>query len=368
MVLERGDGKFCRCPQWPRCLDERLCPCKKRPPPGRGGKPESSPRSKSRLTRSVPHSIPTLPRCLTKLATFPMAFQVRQGALRCGKKGRGPAVLASVRVCFAAHMVKLWPTSDPFCSIWQQILYQGTPCAHQANPAQQVRRKDRGGPFVTDVLPIPPFFPLSLRPAPVSSPHRGRHVNSSSVLECFHVAVLAVLSKTARPAHPPPLPPCRSPLSVYRQVPSTPVYFSPPCVFLPCPHATFPLRLPSSHPSQSQLSSSSAQLGSSTHTQSLSHTLSLALALAHQQHILTVGGTARQDRQALFIHSSRCMGVLCVPALYKMHTHTTTHAHTHTHIHYMCTYIRRKKYFIVLGLGAGLAARCRPGPRPRHRL
>lgn len=92
----------------------------------------------------------------------------------------------------------------PICSIWQQILYPGTPCAHQADPAQQVQRQNRGGPFVTDVLPIPPF---PLRPGPVSSPHRGRHVNSSSVLECFLGAFLGRPGrspKTVRPAHPPP--------------------------------------------------------------------------------------------------------------------------------------------------------------------
>lgn len=61
-----------------------VCARAKRPPPGRGGKPESPVGSKSRLTRLVPSSIPMLPR--------PSRF--RQGGRR-----EGAAVLASVRVC-----------------------------------------------------------------------------------------------------------------------------------------------------------------------------------------------------------------------------------------------------------------------------
>lgn len=96
-------------------IDGRLCPCKNARRPDEVESPESSPSSKSRLTRRVPQFdsyVASLPREASYL--FPRPFQVRQGALRCGKKGGGPAVLASVRVCFAAHTVKLWPTSDPF--------------------------------------------------------------------------------------------------------------------------------------------------------------------------------------------------------------------------------------------------------------
>lgn len=244
-----------------------------------------------------------------------------QGLPGVGRREGGPLfwpVCGCASLCPHGEVVA---HERPICSIWQQILYQGTPCA---------RREGRGGPFVTDVLPIPPFFPLSLRPAPVSSPHRGRHVNSSSVLECFIVVVLgrSFQNRPARtPPHPLPFP------STGKSHPRRSIFllrasFSP--AHTPLSHCVFP------HLTRLSLSSAPAQLssGSSTLTLSQSHTHSLALALAHQQHILTVGGTARQDRQALFIHSSCCMGVVCVPVLYKMHTPTHTHTHTYTlHVH-----------------------------------
>lgn len=118
---------------------------------------------------------------------------------------------------------------------------------------------------------------------------------------------------------------------------------------------------PVSVSAQLQLSSAWEQ---HTHT-FLSHTHLLALALAHQQHILTVGGTARQDRHYLFIVLVAWMSSVCVHCTRCTHTHTHTDSLSLLSLSlYMCTHINIKKNFIVLGLGVGLAARCRPGPRP----
>ena len=163
-------------------------------------------------------------------------------------------------------------------------------------------------------------------PAPVSSPHRGRHVNSLSVLECFLGAVLAVLQNcpARTPLRPPP---CRCLLpfpSTGKSHPRRSIFLfrAPPS--LPTRH--FLLRLPSSHPSQSQLSSSSAQLESGTHTLSLSHTrthTSVACSCCGRR------GTARQDRHDLFI--VLVAWVSCVHST-VVHAHAQTYTHKKNHL------------------------------------
>ena len=155
----------------------------------------------------------------------------------------------------------------------------------------------------------------SLRPAPVSSPHGGRHVNSSSVLECFLGAVLA----QNRPARTPPSPPPMSLSPFHLQ--ASPIHaglFFSSVHLLPCPHATSHCVFP--HLTRLSLSSAPAQLSSRVpHTLERTRTRASAACSCCGRH-----GTAGQAR---FIHSTCCMGLLC--AQYQdadIPTHTHTHA------------------------------------------
>lgn len=161
-------------------------------------------------------------------------------------------------------------------------------------------------------------------------------------MECFLVAVLAVLPKPPGP-HTPPLPSPSPHVSV--PFPSTGKSHPRRSIFLlrappSLPTRHFPLRPHSISPvSRSQLSSSSAQLGSHSHISSS---------------LLVVGGTARQDRteQARFIHSRRQTTVLgCLHGCQRQ-SFGTVQVHTHTCTH---TQIPFSKIFIIV-LGTGLPA------------
>lgn len=158
-------------------------------------------------------------------------------------------------------------------------------------------------------LPILPFIspPGS---SVVTSPRAPRQF-----LEClgmFSWARPGPSSKTARPAHPPSPPPCRCPLSIYRQVPSTPVYFSPPCTSFP---AHTPLPIASSlNLTRLGLSSAPAQLSSA-------RTRTSAACSCCGRH-----GTAGQ---AGFIHSRQLVAWV---SRHPCAQYGCTHAYTRIHL------------------------------------
>lgn len=185
----------------------------------------------------------------------------------------GAAILGQCAGALAAHTVT-GPRATHLRRKYRTCGVPGQPnppCAHQANPAPQVRRQHRGGPFplLTCVLPIPPFVSPP-GPSVVTSPRAPRQF-----LECPGMFSRGRPGPSwpscpffqNRPARTPlPPPPCRPvPFpSTGKSHPRRSIFLlrAPPS--LPTRH--LPLRLPSSHPSQSQLSSSSAQLASTTHT------------------------------------------------------------------------------------------------------
>jgi hypothetical protein len=175
-----------------------------------------------------------------------------------------------------------------------------TPCARQKpNPARS--KCDDSSPF------------FSLRPAPVSSPHRWRHVNSSSVWNVFLGLSWPFFQN--RPARQSP-PTSLSPFQLQASPIHASLFFSS-VHLLPCSTRHFPLRLPSISPVRLLgLSSAPGQLSSAR------------LALAHRQHVLVVvGGTARQDMtgQERFIHSRLATCLVRSPRVHS--TVACAHAH-----------------------------------------
>lgn len=149
-----------------------------------------------------------------------------------------------------------------------------------------------GGAFFTDVLPIPPLLSPP-GPSVVTSPRAPRQF-----LECLGMFSWGRPGRSSRPPGPhTPSPPPMS-LSPF-QLQASPIHaglFFTSVHLLPCPHATSYCVFP--HLTRLSLSSAPAQLSSRA---GRTHTRSHKLGLAHQQHDLVVGGTARRDRHDLFI-------------------------------------------------------------------
>lgn len=147
----------------------------------------------------------------------------------------------------------------PVCSILAGDIVPTHPmCAPSPNPAQQhVRRQYRGWRSFTDV-PTNPAFHLSAR---LQCRHLTAGATSIPRMSCNVFLGPSWPFFQNRPARTPPSPPpCRCPLSIYRQVPSTPVYFSLPCTSFP---AHTPLPIASSlNLTRLGLSSAPAQLSS----------------------------------------------------------------------------------------------------------
>lgn len=214
-----------------------------------------------------------------------------------------------------------------------------------------MRRQNRSSPFATDVLPIPPFLSPP-GPSVVTSPRAPRQF-----LECLGVFSWGLAGPSwpfsqNRPARTPPSPHphVAVPLSIYRQAPSTPIYFSPPCVSFPCPHATSHcvfLISPVSVSAQLQLSSARQQ---QQHTHTHTHTLSLIQFTRTHISSIFLLWAARHGRTGndLFIVVVAWVS-LCAQYGWM---HTPTRAHTHTHSHTTCTRIY-KILSIVLGLRDG---------------
>lgn len=233
-----------------------VCARAKRPPPGRGRKPESFLSSKGRLTQfstQYDSCVASLP----QVATSPRAFPgVREGRWA------------------GAHTVSCGPRAT-VTHLQYGVVYLAAdivPAAHaRTKPIlhKQVRRQYRGSPFVTDVLPIPPFLSPP-GPSVVTSPRAPRQ--SSSVLECFLRAVLRRPGRSFqnRPARTPPSPPPMS-LPPFR-LQASPIHaglFFSSVRLLPCPHAASHSVFP--HLTRLSLSSAPAQLSSGgAHTLTLS--------------------------------------------------------------------------------------------------
>ena len=190
--------------------------------------------------------------------------------------------MASFRGCACYPHGDGGPRATPSAAFWQEILHRRTPCAHQAKSCtQHVRRQYR-------LLTCLPILPLISPPGSsvVTSPRAPRQFPFAC--DCLGRSSWGRPGRPpkTRPARVPPSPPpCRCPLSIYRQVPSTPVYFPPPCTSFPA-HTPLPIASSLINLTRlgSQLSSSSAQLSS-------------ARARTSAACSSCVGGTARQDRQ-----------------------------------------------------------------------
>lgn len=258
----------------------------------------------------------------------------------CGRREGG---------CPHADTVKSGPRASgrPICS---RYCTKAPPCAHQANPAQQVRRQYRGGPLVTDVLPIPPLVSPP-GPSVVTSLRAPRQFP-----QCLGMFFAAVLGRPGRSfqnrparANPHPLPHVALPFPPTGKSHPRRSIFLLRASFFP---AHTPLPIASSLISPVSVSAQlQAQLSSGgAHTHTHTHTLARTLALVHQQHILMVGGTARQDRHGLFIVLTVVVAawVCCVCTV---HMHTNAHPHRHTHT--TCTHAYRILYCSGIGSWSG---------------